>query len=113
MVVWRGPGANILAALWLLGVPALLGRGSWALRIGTALLLAWLPVELAVRLSPILYPSLWSPKGLPSPVLIVASVATALLGSAAVLSLGLGAFFSGARRLGAGVLILGGPAGSP
>jgi hypothetical protein len=69
-------------------------------------------VELAVRLSPILYPSLWSPKGLPSPVLIVASVATALLGSAAVLSLGLGAFFSGARRLGAVLLILGVPAGS-
>jgi hypothetical protein len=112
MVVWRGPGADILAALSLLGVPALLGRGSRALRIGTALLLAWLPVELAVRLSPILYPSLWSPKGLPSPVLTVASVATALLGSAAVLSLGLGAFFSGARRLGAVLLILGVPAGA-
>ena len=56
MVVWRGPGVlealwllgvsrYILAVLSLLGVPALLGRGSRALRIGTALLLAWLPVE--------------------------------------------------------------------
>jgi predicted ester cyclase len=98
--------------LSLLGVPALLGRGSRALRIGTALLLAWLPVELAVRLSPKLYPSFWSPKGLPSPVLTLASVATDLLGSAAVLSLGLGAFFSGGRRLGAVLLPLGAPAGS-
>ena len=65
-----------------------------------------------MRLSPILYPSLWSPKGLPSPVLTLASVATDLLGSAAVLSLGLEAFFSGARRLGAVLLILGVPAGS-
>jgi predicted ester cyclase len=65
-----------------------------------------------VRLSPILYPSLWSPKGLPSPVLTLASVATDLLGSAAVLSLGLGAFFSGARRLGAVLLPLGAPARS-
>jgi predicted ester cyclase len=44
--------------------------------------------------------------------LTVAWVATDLLGSAAVLSLGLGAFFSGARRLGAVLLILGVPAGS-
>ena len=65
MVVWRGPG--VLEALWLLGVPALLGRGSWALRIRTALLLAWLPVELSVRLSPILYPSLWSRRSCPLP----------------------------------------------
>ncbi len=53
-----------------------------------------------------LYLSLWSPKGLLS-YLIVESAATDLLGSAAVLSLGLGAFFSGARRLGAVLLILG------
>jgi predicted ester cyclase len=44
--------------------------------------------------------------------LTVASVATDLLGSVAVLSLGLGTFFSGARRLGAVLLILGVPAGS-
>src|SRR5215211_1209005 len=129
MVVWRGPEADILgvvsllgvpgyvlAALSLLGVPALAleqGRASRALRIGRALLLAWLPlglaVELAYLLSPLLYPSLWSPKGLPFPVLTVASVATTVLGSAALLSLGLGAFLSGARRLGAMILILGVP----
>jgi predicted ester cyclase len=57
-----------------------------------------------------LFPSLLTPRGLPSPVLTVAYVATELLGSAAVLSLGLGAFFSGARRLGAVLLILGVPA---
>jgi predicted ester cyclase len=74
-------------------------------RIGTALLLAWL----AVPLSSMLYPSLWSPKGLLYSVWPVALVATALLGSAAVLSLGLGAFLSGARRLGAVLLILGLP----
>ena len=129
MVVWRGPEADILgvvsllgvpgyvlAALLLLGVPALAleqGRASRALRIGRALLLAWLPlglaVELAYLLSPLLYPSLWSPKGLPFPVLTVASVATTVLGSAALLSLGLAALLSGARRLGAMILILGVP----
>src|SRR5215211_5967243 len=129
MVVWRGPEADILgvvsllgvpgyvlAALSLLGVPALAleqGRASRALRIGRALLLAWLPlglaVELAYLLSPLLYPSLWSPKGLPFPVLTVASVATTVLGSAALLSLGLAALLSGARRLGAMILILGVP----
>ena len=126
MVVWRAPATHILEAFWLLGVPGytlgalsllgvliLLGRGSRALRIGTALLLAWLPMQLAVdlayMLSPMLYPSLWSPNGLPSPVLTVASVAAELLGSTAVLSLSLGAFFSGARRLGAVLLILGVP----
>lgn len=53
VVVWRGPGARILESLWLLGslgyvlamlsllgIPALLGRGYRAPRIGTALLLA-------------------------------------------------------------------------
>jgi hypothetical protein len=120
MVVWRGPGAHILealsllgipgyilAVLSLLGVPALLGRWSRVLRIGTALLLAWLPLWLAVQFAPMLYPSLLYSKG-SSPVFTVAWVATDLLGSAAVLSLGLGAFFSGARRLGA-VLLLGVP----
>jgi predicted ester cyclase len=120
MVVWRGPGAHILealsllgipgyilAVLSLLGVPALLGRWSRVLRIGTALLLAWLPLWLAVQFAPMLYPSLLYSKG-SSPVFTVAWLATDLLGSAAVLSLGLGAFFSGARRLGA-VLLLGVP----
>jgi predicted ester cyclase len=129
MVVWRGPLDDVLGAIWLLGlpgyvlaalsllgVPALaslsLGRGSRALRIGTALLLAWLPLELALELARRLYPLLWSLKGLTSPVWTVASVATTLLGSAALLSLGLGAFFSGARRLGGVLLILWVPAGS-
>jgi predicted ester cyclase len=124
MGAWRGPQVHILeaisllgvpgyvlAALSLLGVPALLGRGSRALRIGTALLLAWLPVQLAVYFSFYLFPSQWSPKDEIS-FFIVESTATYLLGSAAVLSLGLGAFFSGARRLGAVLLILGVPAGS-
>jgi predicted ester cyclase len=125
MVVWRGPGAHILealsllgipgyilAVLSLLGVPALLGRRSRALRIGTALLLVWLPVELAVELAYILYFALWYPKGFHSPFLTIPSVATVLLGSAVVLSLGMGAFFSGARKLGAVLLILGVPTGS-
>jgi len=124
-VVWQGPEAHILealsllgvpgyilAALSLFGVPALLGRRSRALRIGRALLLAWLPVLLAVEIASILYFALWSPKGFSSPVLTVAYVATELLGSAAVLSLGMGAFFSGARRLGAVLLPLGLPAGT-
>ena len=125
-VVWQGPEAHILevlslllgvpgyilAALSLFGVPALLGRRSRALRIGRALLLAWLPVLLAVEIAYILYFALWSPKGFSSPFLTVAYVATELLGSAAVLSLGMGAFFSGARRLGAVLLPLGLPAGT-
>jgi hypothetical protein len=123
MVVWQGPGildwitllgvpGYVLAALSLFGVPVLppkLGRGSRALRIGTALLLAWLPLELTVELAYILYFALWSTKGFTSPVLTVASMATTLLGSAAMLSLGLGAFISGARRLGAMLLVLGVP----
>jgi predicted ester cyclase len=103
-----GPWGYILAALSLLGVPALLGGRSRALRIGTALHLVWLAVELAVPLSSMFYPSLWDPKGLLA-VVILSSVAIDLLGSAAVLSLALGAFFSGARRLGALLLILGVP----
>jgi hypothetical protein len=110
-VVWRGPGVYTLEVLsLLLGVPILLGWGSRALRIGTALLLAWLPLWLLVQFALMLFPSLLTPMGLPSPVLTVAYVATELLGSAAVLSLSLGAFFSGARRLGAVLLILGVPA---
>src|SRR5215208_3387416 len=91
-----GVPGYILAALSLLGVPALagLGRGSRALRIGTALLLAWLPVQLVVFFSFFLFPSQWSMKDEIS-FFIVESTVTALLGSAAVLSLGLGAFFSG------------------
>jgi len=112
MVVTRGPEADILAVLSLLAVPALLARRSRALRIGTALLLAWLPLWVAVQFAPMLFSSLWSPKGFPSPVVTGASWATVLLGSAAVLSLGMGAFFTGARRLGAVLLILGVPGAS-
>src|SRR5215212_6465078 len=74
MVVWRGPGADVLGVLWLLGlpgyslaalsllgVPILLGRrGSRALRIGTALLLAWLTVQLAVQFA-VQFASILSP----------------------------------------------------
>ena len=56
---WFGVAGYILAALSLFGVPAMLGRRSRALRIGTALLLAWLPVWLAVLFAPMLYPSLY------------------------------------------------------
>jgi predicted ester cyclase len=125
MVVLRGPGADVLgvlsllgvpgyllAVLSLLGVPILLGWRTRALRIGTALLLAWFPVQLAVQFASMLFPSLWSPKGLLPPILTVAWVATDLLGSAALLSLARGAFSSGARRLGTALLILGVPAGS-
>jgi predicted ester cyclase len=125
MVVWRGPEVDVLGVLWLLGVPgyilavlsllavpALLARRSRTLRIGTALLLAWLPLWVAVQFASMLFSSLWSPKGFPSPVVTGASWATVLLGSAAVLSLGMGAFFTGARRLGAMLLILGVPGAS-
>jgi hypothetical protein len=109
LVVWRGPGGHILealslllgvpgyflAVLSLLGVPILLGWCSRALRIGTALLLASLLLWLAVQF------------GLPSLVFTVALWATVLLGSAVVLSLGLGAFFARARKLGAVLLVLG------
>jgi hypothetical protein len=94
-VVWRGPGVYtlevlslllgvpgyILAVLSLLGVPILLGWGSRALRIGTALLLAWLPLWLLVQFALMLFPSLLTSRGLPSPVFTVASWATVLLGS--------------------------------
>jgi hypothetical protein len=123
LVVWRGPGGHILealslllgvpgyflAVLSLLGVPILLGWCSRALRIGTALLLASLLLWLAVQFAPMLFPLLWTPKGLPSLVFTVALWATVLLGSAVVLSLGLGAFFAGARKLGAVLLVLGVP----
>jgi len=112
-----GYWVGLLAVLSLLGVPALLDERSRARRIGTALLLAWLAVQLAVALAVpyafSLYPSLWSPKGLLAVVLFLAwVVAIDLLGSAALLSLALGAFSSGARRLGAVLLILGVPGGS-
>ena len=113
LALWGGPFGYFLAVLSLLGVPILLGWGSQALRIGTALLLAWLPLWLLVQFALMLFPSLLTPRGLPSPVLTVAYVATELLGSAAVLSLGWGASFSGARRLGAVLLILGVPAEGP
>jgi hypothetical protein len=77
-----------LAVLSLLGVPALLDERSRSRRIGTALLLAWLAVQLAMALAVpytfSLYPSLWSPKGLLAVVLFLAwVVAIDLLGSAA------------------------------
>ena len=62
-----------------------------------------------MELAYILYFALWSPKGVTSPFLTLASMATTLLGSAAMLSLGLGAFTSGVRRLGAMLLVLGVP----
>lgn len=122
MMALPGPGGGILAALWLLGVPgyvlavlsllgvpALLGRSFRAPTIGTALLLAWLPVQLAVEIAPVLYPSLLDPEDPLFSVWNAASWATVLLGSAAVLSLGLEALFSGVRRLGAVLLVLGLP----
>jgi predicted ester cyclase len=94
-----------LAVLSLLGVPALLGGRSRALRIGIALLLVWLAVELAWPYAYSLYPSLLDHK-------TTVRVAMDLLGSAALISLALGAFFSGAKRLGAVLLLLGVPGGS-
>jgi hypothetical protein len=109
LALWGIPWGDLLAALSLLGVPIMLGRSSRALRIGTALLLAWLAVRLVVPFSPLLfYPSQWSMKDELS-YLIVDSAVTDLLGSAALLSLALGVFFKGARRLGAVLLILGLP----
>ena len=107
-----GTWGGFVAVLSLLGVPALLGGRSRTLRIGTALLLVWLAVQIAVPYAFSLYPSLWDPNGLFAVVLFLSSVAIDLLGSAAVLSLGMGAFFSGARRLGAVLLILGVPSES-
>jgi predicted ester cyclase len=112
LALWGIPWGDLLAALSLLGVPIMLGRSSRALRIGTALLLAWLAVRLVVPFSPLLfYPSQWSMKDELS-YLIVESTVTDLLGSAALLSLALGAFSSGAKRLGAVLLLFGVPGGS-
>jgi predicted ester cyclase len=111
LALWGGPLGHFLAALSLLGVPVLAleqGRGSRVLQVATTLIGAWLTLELVVPFSPLLFPSQWSFNDELS-YFIAASVATTVLGSAALLSLGLGAFFSGARRLGALLLLLGVP----
>jgi predicted ester cyclase len=118
-VLWPPPVLTVaFVATTVLGIAATLSLGLGAffsgarglLRIGTGLLLASLLLWLAARLVPLRFPSLWTPKGPPTPVLNVVFVATTVLGIAATLSLGLGAFFSGARRLGALLLILAVPA---
>ena len=105
--VWGGPRAGLLAASSLLGVASLLGRGSWAARVGVALLLVWLAASLGF----VLYSSLWRPEPGPSFTppfaLSVLLHASAWGGSAAVLPF-TSAPSSGARRyrLGAVLLVL-------
>jgi SnoaL-like polyketide cyclase len=104
-----GSSGSLLAALSLLGVASLLGRGSWAARVGVALLLLWL----AAFFSYGLYFPLWQPElvfprsGEPPFALRVLGVASLWGGSLATLPFALGSLFEARRRwLGAVLLVL-------
>ena len=105
--VWASPLGGLLASLSLLGVASLLGRGSWAARVGVVLLLLWLVASLSF----VVYFSLWrqelQPTGAP-PLAFVALLHASLWGgSLATLPFALGSLFGGRTwRLGVVLLVL-------
>jgi predicted ester cyclase len=104
---WGGPVGGLLAALSLLGVAPLLGRGSWAAWVGVMLLLVWLAASLSFALYSSLRPPEPNLTGAPPFAFLVLVHASFWLGSAAVLPLALGALFvAGKRRLGVVLLVL-------
>jgi predicted ester cyclase len=106
--VWASPLGGLLASLSLLGVASLLGRDSWAARVGVMLLLLWLVASLSF----VVYFSLWrqeqpqSPGG--PPFAFVALLHASLWGgSLATLPFALGSLFGGRTwRLGVVLLVL-------
>ena len=107
LALWAGPSGGLLAALSLLGVAPLLGRGSWAARAGVVLLLLWLAASLSFLLYSSLRPPEPNPSGAPPFALLVLVHASFWGGSAAVLPFALGTLFGARkRRLGAVLLAL-------
>jgi predicted ester cyclase len=103
--VWAVPSGGLLATLSLLGVASLLGRGSWAARVGVVLLLLWLVASLSF----VLYSSLWWPEPGSTrapPFAFVALLHASLWGgSLATLPFALGSLFGGRTWL-LGVVLL-------
>src|SRR5919112_273793 len=104
--VWASPLGGLLASLSLLGVASLLGRGSWAARVGVVLLLLWLVASLSF----VVYFSLWRQEQSPGapPFAFVALLHASLWGgSLATLPFALGSLFGGRTwRLGVVLLVL-------
>jgi predicted ester cyclase len=105
--VWAGPLGGLLASLSLLGVASLLGRGSWAARVGVVLLLLWLVASLSF----VVYFSLWrqEPQSPGAPPFAFVALLHASLwgGSLATLPFALGSLFGGRTwRLGVVLLVL-------
>jgi predicted ester cyclase len=105
--VWAVPSGGLLATLSLLGVASLLGRGSWAARVGVVLLFLWLVASLSF----VLYSSLLRPEpqstGAPPFAFLVLLHASLWGGSLAMLPFALGSLLGGRRwRLGVVLLLL-------
>ena len=104
---WGGPVGGLLAALSLLGVAHMLGRRSWVAWVGAVALLLWVAASLAFVLYSSLRPPEPSLTGAPPLAYLILVHASFWLGSVAVLSLALGAFFvAHKRRLGVVLLVL-------
>jgi predicted ester cyclase len=104
-----GSSGSLLAALSLLGVASLLGRGSWAARVGVTLVLLWMAAFLSYGLYfPMWHPELIFPRSGELPfALRVLGVAALWGGSLATLSFALGSLLAARRRwLGAVLLVL-------
>lgn len=104
---WWSPFGGLLVMPALLGVAPLVGRGSWAARIGSVLLLLWLSASVYF----VLYFSLlrWEPGASATPPLpvLVSLYVSWWGGSAAVLPFALGAIFAARKwRLAALLLAL-------
>jgi predicted ester cyclase len=104
--VWAAPAGGLVATLSLLGVASLLGRRSWAARVGVVLLLLWLVASLSFSL----YSSLWRPEprfsGEPPFAFLALQYASLWGGSLATLPFALGSLFERRRWLGAVLLLL-------